>query len=397
MERWKCPGGLWIACLACFASGCAATRFEPPPEVAPQPPEDVTTTEMVELAAAVDAAEAAAPGEQSAATTVPASATPPARRRAERYRPTGLSVQEIRAQREATRPPLDFNQRLDYAHDRVYAWTQGMVESADRRMADKDRPLQPVPAAPFRLGLTGEWIDRSGGREFDLLAEFDIALRLPNLERRLRIFISSGDIYEAPRNDRSTEGLRAGLRYELFRALDFDLGVRVDAPPVAFASVKWARQYSLGRWEFYPMAKVFAETRESVGYATAATFDRWNGRHLLRSSTYAKWRADRDRTQWSETVIYARAHELIVPDRYGSYPRANDIGRGWGVRLLTGGDTAHSIDHHEAGIFYRRPTPNRWLYWSVEPLVRWDREYRWSADPGIRIGIEALFWDLARR
>ena len=54
-------------------------------------------------------------------------------------------------------------------------------------------------------------------------------------------------------------------------------------------------------------------------------------------------------------------------------------------------------DHHEAGIFYRRPTANRWLYWSVEPLVRWDRAYRWSADPGIRIGIEALFWDLARR
>ena len=34
--------------------------------------------------------------------------------------------------------------------------------------------------------------------------------------------------------------------------------------------------------------------------------------------------------------------------------------------------------------------------WFVEPLVRWDREYAWQADPGIRIGIDALFWDLAR-
>lgn len=373
-----------------MVSGCAATRFEPPPEVAPQPPADVTTTEMVELAAAVEAAD-----------PVPASALSPpaaaATRRAERYRPTGLSVQEIRAQRAGARPPLDFSQRLDHAHDRVYAWTQGMVESTDRRLADKDKPLQPVPAAPFRLGLTGEWIDRSGGREVDLLAEFDISLRLPNLERRLGIFISSGDLYEAPRSERSTEGLRAGLRYELLRSLDFDLGMRVDVPPVAFVALKWAREYRLGRWDFHPFAKVFAETKESVGFAAAGTFDRWNGRHLLRSSTYAKWRADRDRTQWTETVIYARAHELIVPDRHGSYPRANDIGRGWGVRLLTGGENTNSIDHHEAGIFYRRPTPNRWLYWSVEPLVRWDRQYGWSADPGIRIGIEALFWDLARR
>lgn len=377
---------MWMTCLAVLASGCASTRFEPPPEVAPQPPEGVTTTEMVEMAAVA--------AETRATEQVALDASS---RSAERYRPTGLSVEEIRAQNAATRPPLDFSQRLDHAHDRVYAWTQGVVESADRRFADKEQPPRPTPAAPFRLGLTGEWIDRSSGREVDLLAEFDITLRLPNLEKRLGIFISSGDIYEAPRNDRSTEGLRAGLRYELFRALDFDLGVRVDAPPVAFAAVKWTRQVDLGRWEFYPMAKVFAETKESVGYAAAATLDRWNGRHLLRSSTYAKWRADRDRTQWSETVIYARAHELIVPDSYGSYPRANDIGRGWGVRLLTGGDTAHSIDHHEAGIFYRRPTGNRWLYWSVEPLVRWDREYRWSADPGIRIGVEMLFWDLARR
>lgn len=374
---------MWMTCLVLLVSGCASTRFEPPPEVAPQPPADVTTTDMMELAAA-------------ATETRAAPATPPARS-TERYRPTGLSVQEIRARSAAAAPPLDFTQRLDHAHDRLYAWTQGVVESTDRRLADKDRPLQPVPAAPFRIGLTGEWIDRSSGREVDLLAEFDISLRLPNLERRLGVFISSGDLYEAPRSERSTEGLRAGLRYRLLRSLDFDLGMRVDVPPVAFAALKWSGEYGLGRWDFHPFAKVFAETKESVGYAVAATFDRWNGRHLLRSSTYAKWRADRDRTQWSETVIYARAHELIVPDRHGSYPRANDIGRGWGVRLLTGGDTARSIDHHEAGIFYRRPTANRWLYWSVEPLVRWNREYRWSADPGIRIGVEMLFWDLARR
>jgi hypothetical protein len=167
-------------------------------------------------------------------------------------------------------------------------------------------------------------------------------------------------------------------------------------PPVAFAALKWTREFPLGRWDFYPFAKIFAETEQSVGYAAAATFDRWSARHLLRSSTYAKWRADRDRTEWSHTLVYARAHELIVPDRHGSYPRANDIGRGWGLRLLAGGDTAHSVDHYEAGIFHRRPFANRWLYWSVEPLVRWDREYAWSADPGIRIGLEMLFWDLVR-
>jgi hypothetical protein len=190
--------------------------------------------------------------------------------------------------------------------------------------------------------------------------------------------------------------VRAGLRYQVLPFFDFDLGVRIDVPPVAFASLKWSREYQLGQWDFYPLVKLFAETRESVGYAAGTTFDRWSGRRLLRSSTYAKWRHDRDQTEWSQSFVFARANELIVPDRYGSYPRANDIGRGWGLRALASGEDTNVVTYYEAGIFYARPTSNHWLFWSVEPIVRWDKAYSWKADPGIRIGFNALFWDLAR-
>jgi hypothetical protein len=371
MKQGARPLPALLAWMVVGLGGCASMRHEPPPEVAPQPPA-ATTTQMI-------AAQSA-----SAPSLV------------RRSRPSDATVTLVRERRAAAPYPLDFSQRLDDAHDRVYAWTQRAVEATDRRFVDDGRAPRPVPAAPFRLGLVGEYLDRSDGPELELLAEFDIALNLPNLERRLRVVVSSGSLDEAPRNSRETEGLRASLRYQLLEFVDFDLGVRVDVPPVAFASLKWTREFDLGRWDFYPFAKIFAETKESVGYAAAATFDNWSGRHLFRTSTYAKWRADRDRTEWSQTLIYARAHELIVPDRHGSYPRANDIGRGWGVRLLAGGETARAVDHYEAGIFYRRPFANRWLYWSAEPLVRWDREYAWSADPGIRLGLEMLFWDLVR-
>ncbi len=273
---------------------------------------------------------------------------------------------------------------------------QGRVEATDHRFADRNTQLEPIPAAPFRLGMMLESIDRSDGMELNLNANLDIALNLPNIEKRLRIFITSNDLDESPDTARDRSGLRAGLRYQLLPFFDFDVGIRVDVPPVAFASLKWTREYQLGNWDFYPLAKLFAETRESVGYAAATTFDRWSGRHLLRSSTYAKWRQDRDRTEWSQSFVYARAFELIVPDRYGSYPRANDIGHGWGVHALASGEDTDAVSYYEAGIFYARPTSNRWLFWSVEPIVRWDRQYHWKADPGIRVGINALFWDLAR-
>jgi hypothetical protein len=416
------PGGFFrtlAASTLLLTFGCATTtRPEPPPEVAPQPPEvmaseviaeeraateevraDDVLREEVEQQVAEDLQAAQAP---PPAAPVPTIATPSpvttaqARQQAQRFRPPARSVEDIRSQRATAPPPLDFSQRLDYAHDRVYAWMQGVVERTDHRFAGDDEPLKPVPASPFRLGLVGEAINRSDGVKLDLEAQFDIALSLPNIEERLRIFVTSGSLDEAPTNQRETQGLRAGLRYPVLSFLDFDLGVRVDVPPVAFASLKWTREYTLGSWDFYPFAKVFAETKESVGYAAAATFDRWTGRRLLRTSTYAKWRADRNATQWSQTLVYGRANEIMVPSRFGSYIRASDIGRGWGLRLLAAGDNTRSIDKYEAGMFYRRPAPNRWMYWSVEPIVSWDREYNWSSDPGIRIGIEMLFWDLAR-
>ena len=105
------------------------------------------------------------------------------------------------------------------------------MEATDRKLADKDKTLEPVPAAPFRLGLMLESIDRSDGMEFNFNANLDIALNLPNIEKRLRIFVTSDDLDEAPDTARDRSGLRAGLRYQLLNFLDFDVGVRLDIPP----------------------------------------------------------------------------------------------------------------------------------------------------------------------
>lgn len=369
-----------LLALATALAGCASTGrgtaqrpkapSAPAPALAAQPP-PMTAGEVV----------AAANGRRQHAT---------------RHRPGESSTEEIQARNAAAAAPLDARQRLDDAHDRAYTKMQELVEALDHRFAPKGAELLPVPAAPFRISLGGEAIDRRDGTDFDFDLDFDTTLRLPNTEKRLRIFITSNDVDEAPRTADESSALRAGLRYELRRHLDFDIGIKADLPPVAFASLKWARELRLGRWDFYPFAKLFAETDESVGYAAATTFDHWSGQRLFRTSSYVKWRDDRDRTQWSQTLIYARAKEILVPERYGSYLRATDIGRGWGAKLYASGEDLHGATYYEASLFHKRPTASGWLYWYVEPLVRWDRRYDWEADPGIRIGIDALFWDLAR-
>lgn len=357
------PGVGWMAiCL----SGCVATRHEPESVAEPQPP-SITASETV-----------AGSGE------VPL------------HQPPDRTAGEVRSQHAAAQPPLDFGQRVDRFHDQVYAWAQGVVESTDQRYAAKDKEPMPVPAAPFRMGVTLDTIDRDDGLDLDLDLDFDIRLSLPNIEQRLSIFITSDELDESPRAAEDDSQLRAGLRYEFLRIFDFDIGVKLDVPPVAFMSLKWSGEYQLGNWDFYPLAKLFAETDEGVGYSAAATFDRWSGPHLLRSSSYGKWNSDRDNIEWTQSFTYARVKQQLMHSHYGSYLRARDIGEGWGTRLLISGEDASYVDYYEAGVFYRRPTSNRWLYWSVEPLARWDRDYQWDTDPGIRIGFDMLFWDLAR-
>jgi hypothetical protein len=359
-------------------AGCASTRTEAPAAVMEQPP--VVATDV--------AAEAVIAVEVSTRGGPPPSPL---------YSPTQRSVEDIRNQKNAAPFPLDFDERLDHAHDEVFTWVQGVVEATDHLFASQKKELKPVPAAPFRLGMFLESLDRSDGLDLHLDVNLDIALRLPNIEDRLRLFVTSSELDESPRDARSDSSLRAGVRYPFLKVFNFDLGVKLDLPPVAFASIRWAGHHELGRWDFYPLIKLFAESDEGLGYVTAATFDRWAGRHLFRSSSFAKWSSDRDQIEWTQTLVYAQANQLIVPDRYGSYLRANDIGHGWGVRLLaSGGKETRNADYLEAGVFYRRPTSTRWLFWSVEPLMRWDREYNWSPDAGIRLGFDMLFWDLAR-
>jgi hypothetical protein len=385
------------ATLGALLPACVSLHPNAPPAVATQPPRITASQayrEGLEAEGAFEDAlfeEAVAEALADVQSTDKNSLDPEAT-------PSERSITDIREQHAAADPPMGFDEHLDHLHDKLYTWTQGVVEATDHRFAAKDRELKPVPAAPFRIGMELLSLNHSDGVKLALDANLQMALKLPNIEDRLRIFITSDGLDETPLDAQTDSGLRAGVSYQAFKALDFDVGVQLNVPPVAFASVRWTRQFDWGEhWDFYPLAKLFAETDDGVGYVAATTFDRWSQRNLFRWSQYAKWGSHRSRITWTQTLIYAHAKQLIVPDRYGSYLRANDIGSGWGVQLLAkGGEDINAVEYYEAGVFFRKPAANRWLYWYVEPLVRWDRKYSWDADVGIRMGITALFWDLVR-
>lgn len=291
--------------------------------------------------------------------------------------------------------PIEAASSLDAWHNQIFLGVQRRLLSFDHRFLDPLEEAVPVPVSPFRLGVDLTGLHRDGSFDLETAADFDISLNLPNLEQSLDVFVTTDALSESTL-EQATESLRAGLRYDPVRFLNVEVGAKLAAPPVGFVALRTGRAFSSGAWRIEPFLKVFAETDEGFGVASSVLIDRWRQRHLLRSSFSMRWLHEVGETNWSYQFVSAHAKAVISPDRRLSQVRNRDLGDAAGFRLEAGGRSASGADFYEAGFFWKKPLHGRWLFLNIEPLVRFDRERQWSADPGLRIGLDALFWDVAR-
>ena len=288
---------------------------------------------------------------------------------------------------------------LDRWHDRLYLGVQDFIARTDARFVGEGDTALPVPASPFRIGLSTDAIYREDGSvDATPQLDVDLLLQLPNLQRRLRLFVTSDTVEESPSALRSASNkVRAGIRLTPLQYVDFDVGIRADAPPVAFTSLRWQRNLAWGKWEVQPLAKIYLETHAGFGVAAGASFDRWMDHWVFRSSSYANWRKDAHDTALTQGFTVAHAQEIIRFGRYSDVVDGKDLARGYGLQLLATGTQDTGVQRYEASFFYKQPTKTHWLYWHVAPLVTWERRFNWHPDPGIRVGIDALFWNVSGR
>lgn len=304
-------------------------------------------------------------------------------------RPSTLDIERLLGE------PVETASTLDVIHNRLLLGVQSRLLGFDHRFLEPSETALPVPVSPFRIGIDLTGISRDGSLALETAADFDISLNLPNLEQSLDVFITTDALSESTL-EQATESLRAGLRYDPGRWLNLEVGAKLAAPPVGFVALRTGQAFVQGDWRIEPFLKMFAETDEGFGVASSVLIDRWRERHLLRSSLSLRWLHDTGDTGWSYQFVSAHANAVISPDRQLSQVRNRDLGDAAGFRLEAGGRSATGADFYEAGLFWKKPLHGRWLFLNIEPLVRFDRERQWSADPGIRIGLDALFWDLAR-
>jgi hypothetical protein len=311
-------------------------------------------------------------------------------------RPTTGTFSGLR--RASTVVAVTAGENLDKGHDWLYRRLQRFLANVDTRYSAPERAPVLVPLSPLRIGFDTELLRRRGGWLLSASPDFEATLRLPNIEQRLRIFISSNDLRESPRNPALERNpIRAGVRFEPRSHVDFDVGMRLRVKPSMFVALKWTPDFNAGVFHAYPFAKTYVETGLGLGVSSGVTLELRRGLWIARSSTYANWMRNTTATDWSQTFVLGYARAVIQEGRYDRLATGHDLACGAALHLTVSGDRASRATVYESSLLFKRPLHGGWLYGYVEPVVRWERASDWHPAAGIRIGVDALFWGLAKR
>ena len=312
----------------------------------------------------------------------------------ERVRPASGTFAELREASSQTAATV--GEYLDEGHDWLYRRLEHWLEQIDLHYGGTEQEPIIVPLSPMRIGFESAFLHRSTGWELVATPSFDATLRLPNIERRARLFISTSDVQETPTVPALEHPpVRAGLRLTALPQVELELGVRAAISPSAFAALRWNPEFHAGDLKVYPFLKPYVETGVGFGVSGGLTLEHWDGSWIVRSSSYANWEYNSAATNWNQTFVVGHAQAIIQERNYGTVATGHDLACGTALVLNGGGDSTSHANFYEAGVAIKRPLHGGWLFFYVQPLVRWERQYDWHPDVGVRISFDALLWGLA--
>ena len=301
-------------------------------------------------------------------------------------------AQKAQPRRPAVAVPAQAGESgLDSLHSYVFSNLNCRVSRADAWFAEKSGPVKPSTNSHFEIKL---FLDISGERNgrMNLEPDFDASLHLPNLERRLHLFINNLAPDELPGTDpveRRKEQWFVGARrpFEVFDIeVDTSVGARGEWPPAAFCEIEFRRRCVFGPWYVYPRQSFFWFTDDTgLGAKTSLTVDRWLDEAVIaRSISAAKWTQGEQTFQWQQVLMLNWIIDGVVEDQHcslGTWVTVAGHKNGTGI-----------VDSYRWDMALRLPLYRRWLYAIINPRLEWKNENNWDTEWGMVLGMDFLFW-----
>lgn len=291
----------------------------------------------------------------------------------------------------------NFCDRLDYLHTNVQTRISKPVRTVDERFAPDAGERLAVPDSRMRVGLYSECVQHEGF-SLSFQPDIDLDVALPNMEKRMNVFVQSGYADKlpgrTPSESRDRDLLVGVRRYFREHSFSTDAGVRMSLHPRAYGRIQWHPRFQFDQWSIRPQQRFFLDTRDKLGSLSTLFVDRWLGaghEYFVGSVSSAKYITETDETTWEQTFKVGRLRERLEErPSFDRFERRD---------VASGGDLAFSIfgtdgeaDTYRLTIGVRRPLYQRWIFWDIEPGLEWVKDHDFETGFRVTAGIDMLFW-----
>lgn len=301
--------------------------------------------------------------------------------------------------------------RFDFVQHNLTCDMQSQIDRADKLFVKDLYDAQPVPNSRFRLGGYIQ-AEKDGGFKLKLDPDLETDIRIPNIERSLRIFIETQGNDDLPGTtvaDRDS-GLKTGLR-RAQRYVNLDTGVKIRRPPVLFGRIDVHPELKPENWRIYPNQRFYWESDDGVGEVTSLEAYRFIGTRLLfRSATALRWTEkanDIDSPeeptpyyqgpagfQWEQSLMFVYVRKFIERRHQGRAIKLDQAANATGLQVSVFGQSnpEWQTTNVRCTFGHRRPLYKNWMYISFIPELEWKLEEHWRLVPRFRVGVDMLFW-----
>ena len=291
-----------------------------------------------------------------------------------------------------------FHDRLAFVRTNTVWSLDSKVKMVDAYFAAEGSELLTAPPTQLRLGFYVE-TEVDGGVKISVDPDFSLDVKLPNLEKNWRVFITGKDVSDLPGTDPTERdgGANIGVRRGMKKySIKVDAGVKVRWLPELFAVVKWAPHWTPGDWHVLPQVRGYWESDDGLGQLNSVTGYRWLGGHdrgIFRTTSSLRWKDKNQEWTWEQTFASGLVLRLLDERRRGRSLRRDDAGHGIGLRLSAFGtlDAEDDYDRFRATVTYRRPFYQDWVFLEISPEVDWRADNGWDPVPTLRLGLDILF------
>jgi hypothetical protein len=292
---------------------------------------------------------------------------------------------------------------LDTVHDRTYTTLNGHTRRFDQKFAADPKEALATPDSRFRAAFFTTGIKRGSDYSVKIDPDIDADIDLPNLEKRLKLFLQSSDLGELPGRDpeERKNNVQAGLRH-IAKSIhvESDVGVKGRIPPRGFAKIEWKPNWFWEDWMLYPRQRVFYETDDGFGELSSLNVSRWLWKQtFLKSVTAGRWTETSEGLEWEQSLIAGYVWSYLEEKHEGKVVDDRQTAQGISLRASAFGHKSADwlTDRYRVTVTYRRPLHKKWIYLELATGVEWEDKYDWEATPMARVGLDCLFWGPADR